>query len=151
MCLLCKYSFKSTSPGLSFNRLLPLRPSRNPAQRVVLPISPDSDVTNSLWRPTSARLDLGALALSAHSSDSHNSSRCAQWLQLHLTLCDPMDCSPSASSVHGIILTRILEWVATSSSRWQVHYSQLADEETEVPRNDVICLRGRARIWNLIS
>ena len=32
-------------------------------------------------------------------------------------LCDPMDCSPPGSSVHGIILARILEWVAISSSR----------------------------------
>ena len=32
-------------------------------------------------------------------------------------LCDPMDCSPSVSSVHEIFQTRILEWVATSSSR----------------------------------
>ena len=31
-----------------------------------------------------------------------------------LTLCDPTDCSPSGSSVHGIILARILEWVAIS-------------------------------------
>ena len=29
-----------------------------------------------------------------------------------LTLCDPMDCSPSGSSVHGILHARILEWVA---------------------------------------
>jgi hypothetical protein len=28
-----------------------------------------------------------------------------------LTLCDPMDCSPSGSSVRGILLARILEWV----------------------------------------
>ena len=34
-----------------------------------------------------------------------------------LTLCDPMDCSPPGSSVHGIIQARILEWVAVSSSR----------------------------------
>ena len=34
-----------------------------------------------------------------------------------LTLCDPMDCSPSGSSVHGILPGRILEWVAISSSR----------------------------------
>ena len=33
-----------------------------------------------------------------------------------LTLCDPMDCSPSASSVHGILQARILEWVAMPSS-----------------------------------
>ena len=31
------------------------------------------------------------------------------------TLCDPMDCSPSGSSVHGILQTRILEWVASPS------------------------------------
>ena len=28
------------------------------------------------------------------------------------TLCDPMDCSPSGSSVHGLLQARILEWVA---------------------------------------
>ena len=29
-----------------------------------------------------------------------------------LTLCNPMDCSSPASSVHGISQARILEWVA---------------------------------------
>ena len=29
-----------------------------------------------------------------------------------LILCDPMDCSPPGSSVHGILQVRILEWVA---------------------------------------
>ena len=29
-----------------------------------------------------------------------------------LTLCDPMDCSPPGSSVHGILQARILAWVA---------------------------------------
>ena len=33
-----------------------------------------------------------------------------------LTLCDPMDCSPPGSSVHGILQIRVLEWVATPSS-----------------------------------
>ena len=33
------------------------------------------------------------------------------------TLCDPMDGSPPSSSVHGIFLARILEWVAISFSR----------------------------------
>ena len=28
------------------------------------------------------------------------------------TLCDPMDCSPPGSSVHGILQARTLEWVA---------------------------------------
>ena len=34
-----------------------------------------------------------------------------------LTLCDPMDCSPPGSSVHGILQARILEWVAMPSCR----------------------------------
>ena len=33
------------------------------------------------------------------------------------TLCNPMDCSPPGSSVHGIPQARILEWVAMPSSR----------------------------------
>ena len=33
------------------------------------------------------------------------------------TLCDHMDCSPSASSVHRVSQARILEWVATPCSR----------------------------------
>ena len=34
-----------------------------------------------------------------------------------LTLCDPMDCSLSVSSVHGILQAGILEWVAYPFSR----------------------------------
>ena len=37
-----------------------------------------------------------------------------QWC---LTLCDPMDCSPPGSSVHGILQAKILEWGAMPSSR----------------------------------
>ena len=33
------------------------------------------------------------------------------------TLCNPMDCSPPGSSVHGILQARVLEWVAISFSR----------------------------------
>ena len=33
------------------------------------------------------------------------------------TLCDPMDCSPTGSSVHGIFQARVLEWVAISFSK----------------------------------
>ena len=35
------------------------------------------------------------------------------------SLCDPMDCSPPGSSVHGILQARILEWVAMPFSRTQ--------------------------------
>ena len=34
-----------------------------------------------------------------------------------LTLCDPTDCSPPGSSIHGILQARILEWVAIPFSR----------------------------------
>ena len=39
----------------------------------------------------------------------------AKLLQLCTTLCDPLDCSLSGSSVHGILHARILEWVAIRS------------------------------------
>ena len=35
----------------------------------------------------------------------------------HVQLCDPTDCSPPGSSVHGILQERILEWVAMPFSR----------------------------------
>ena len=41
----------------------------------------------------------------------------AKSLQLCLTLCDPMYCTPPGSSVHGILQARILEGVAMPSSR----------------------------------
>ena len=41
---------------------------------------------------------------------------CSQSLN-HVQLCDPMDCSPAGSSVHGISEARILEWVTISFSR----------------------------------
>ena len=37
--------------------------------------------------------------------------------QLCLTLCDPTDCSPPGSSIHGILQARILEWGASPFSR----------------------------------
>ena len=42
---------------------------------------------------------------------------CAKALQSCLTLYNPMDCSPSGYSVHWILHSRILEWVAIPSSR----------------------------------
>ena len=39
------------------------------------------------------------------------------FFQSCLTLCDPIDCSPPGSSVHGILQARILEWVAMPCSR----------------------------------
>ena len=44
-------------------------------------------------------------------------SHCALVVQLSLTLCDPLDCSPPGSSTPEISQARILEWVAISFSR----------------------------------
>ena len=54
-------------------------------------------------------------------------------LQSCLTFCDPMDCNPPGSSVHGISQARILEWVTISFSRGS---SQLRDQ------THVSCLAG---------
>ena len=59
--------------------------------------------------------------------------------QLCLTLCDPMDCSPPGSSVHGIHQARILDCVAMPFSR-----------ESSRPRDRtwVSCFAGRLfTIW----
>ena len=52
----------------------------------------------------------------------------------HVRLCDPVDCSPPGSSVHGILQARILEWIAISFSR-----------ASSQPRNWtwVSCIAGR--------
>jgi len=42
---------------------------------------------------------------------------CAKLLQPCLTLCNPMDCRPPGSSVHGMCQARILEGVAMLFSR----------------------------------
>ena len=42
---------------------------------------------------------------------------CVLVTQLCLILCNPMNCSPSSSSVYEILQAKILEWVAVPSSR----------------------------------
>ena len=66
---------------------------------------------------------------------------CCLVAKLCWTFCNPLDCSPSGSSVHGISQARILEWVVISPSRWfsrprdQTRVSCLAGEffTTEPP------------------
>ena len=60
---------------------------------------------------------------------------CAKFLQSWLTLCDSMDCSPTGSSVHGILQASILEWVAMASFRGS---SQLKDG---TPVSQVSCIK----------
>ena len=53
-----------------------------------------------------------SLSLSLHAREYHT---CV--LSHAQVICEPMDCSLPGSTVHGIFLARILEWVAFSSSR----------------------------------
>ena len=50
---------------------------------------------------------------------------CAKLFQSCPIFCNPVDCSPQGSSVHGILQTRILKWVAIPFSRGS---SQLRDQ-----------------------
>ena len=50
--------------------------------------------------------------------------------QTYPTLCDPMDCHPRGSSVHGILQARVLKWVSMPSSR----RSSRATDQTQVSR-----------------
>ena len=46
----------------------------------------------------------------------HGTAAAVKSLQLCMTLCDPIDGSPTASPVPGILQARTLEWVAISFS-----------------------------------
>ena len=63
-----------------------------------------------------------------------NTCVCVLGAQSRLTLCSSMDCSSPDSSVHGILQTRILEWVAIPFSRGS---SQPRDQ------TPVFCIAGR--------
>ena len=51
------------------------------------------------------------------------------------TPCNPIDCNPPGSSVHGILQGRILEWIAVLFSKGS---SQLRDQ------TQVSCIAGRS-------
>ena len=46
----------------------------------------------------------------------HSHADGSEVAQLRPTICDPIDCSLPASSIHGIFQARILEWVGVSFS-----------------------------------
>ena len=61
--------------------------------------------------------------------------------------CDPMDCSPPGSSVHGIFQTRVLEWVAIAFSQASLSITnswsllKLMSIESVMPSNHLILCR----------
>ena len=81
-------------------------------------------ISNDCFQPLSPRLPRVCTCVPSHFS--------------HIRLCDPMDCSPPGSPVHGILQAGILEWAAMSSSRhssqgfnprllWLLHCRQILD------------------------
>ena len=57
------------------------------------------------------------------------------------TLCNPMDCSLTGFSVHGLFQARILEWVAIFSSRgssWPRDKTTVATWEARVPEAQIM-------------
>ena len=54
-----------------------------------------------------------------------------------LTLCHPMDCSLSGSSLHGIFQARVLEWVAISPS------GPSSQPREQSPISCISCIAGR--------
>ena len=96
-CLLCSQPLTWHTPGCLFVQCLLL---------LLLLLVPEAPPLPSLFglrgKEVSAGSGLGPAMLAAQSC---------------LSLCDPMDCGPPGSSVHGISQARILEWAAVSFSR----------------------------------
>ena len=69
-----------------------------------------------------------------------------------LTLCDPIDCNPPDSSVHGFSQARILEWVVISSSRrssWPRDWTRIYLLHLQHCRESLSPLsHGRSLIYN---
>ena len=81
-------------------------------------------LSSVIWVPRSGDHDLGLRPIRLHFPSckllqkydtSESESEVAQSCP---TLCNPMDCSPPGSSIHGLLQARILEWVAISFSKW---------------------------------
>ena len=59
----------------------------------------------------------GAPTVDSLDKDLQSAHARAQSLHPCLTLCNPVDCSPPGSAVHGTLQAKIIEWVAIFSSR----------------------------------
>ena len=85
------------------------------------------------------------------------------------TLCDPMDCSPAGSFVHGILQARILDWIAFPFSRgspqpgdrtqvsriasgfftmWATREAQIK-KQLGLPRGDIILNLDSSLTWSV--
>ena len=75
----------------------------------------------------------------------------------HVWHCDPMDCSPPSSSVHGIIQAIILEWIAIFFSRgssWPRDQTRVSCIGRQILYHcatwEVLCSKG-PKYWDIVS
>ena len=78
---------------------------------------PSGNIPNPGIEPASPALAAGFFTTEPPGKSYVTAYVHAKSLQSCPTLCDPMDCSPPGSVVHGILQARTLEWVALPSSR----------------------------------
>ena len=91
---------------------------RSASERCFYPCSksPGWETNSSFYPPNFCSFVLFSFLEGGRGSFTVNTCYCLI-IQSCLTVCDPMDCSPSGSSVHAILQARIREWVATSFSK----------------------------------
>ena len=65
-----------------------------------------------------------------------------------LTLCDPLDCSPPGSSVHGIFQARILEWVEYWKSLGNLPNSRIKPESPALQVDSLLLRHQGSHICN---
>ena len=91
------------------------------------------------WRYYSSSQNFDCLLLL---SKIYKNKRKVKWSEIAQscpTICDPVDCSPPGSSIHGTLQARTREWVAISFSRG----SFWPRDRTQVP-----CIAGRCfNLW----
>ena len=71
-----------------------------------------SNINKIIWHCRPLKVSLNVLCVFV-------SVCCGKSFQLNPTLCQPMDCCPPGSSVHGILQARILEWLPCLSP-WDI-------------------------------
>ena len=110
-------------PGSSFHGILQARILEGVAISYFRGSSPPRDRTHFSWVSCIGRWMLYhcAPANPTKSTEDVITGWVSEWVsevaRLCPTLCDPMDWSLPASSIHGIFQARVLEWVAISFSR----------------------------------
>ena len=92
-------------------------------RKIIKTLSPFKYVSQCLWIGECNSLDVKSSFRSRQTSEMSVLLvvDLGRWMcsvaQSCPTLCDPKNCSPPGSSVHGIVQARILEWIAIPFSR----------------------------------